>query len=77
MFGETMFKIELVDIGGDGLITEANIAVDTLLGAEVLARELVCKALQTTDIELAYDEDLVYEVMHKGESVGVVAITSI
>ena len=72
-----MFKIELVDIGGDGCVAESNIAVDTLPAAEILAKELICRALQTTDIELIYDDDLIYEVMHRGESVGVVAITTL
>lgn len=72
-----MFKIELVDIAGDGLVGECKMAVDTLPEAEVLAREQICRTLHTTDIELVYDDDMVYEVMHKGESIGCVAITSL
>lgn len=72
-----MFKIELVDIGGDGCVAEGRANVDTLVEAEIVAKETIRKALRTRDIELVYDDDMIYEVMHKGESIGCVAITSL
>lgn len=72
-----MFKIELVDIGGDGLIGECNVPVDTLPEAEILAREQIRKALQTYDVQLIHNEELLYEVISGGCSVGVVQITTL
>jgi len=69
-----MFGIKLVDIGSDGCVAEIKSSVETLAEAEIIARETICKALGTDDIELAYDDDLIYEVWCRGESIGVVAI---
>ncbi|MBA7474027.1 hypothetical protein ES707_09374 [subsurface metagenome] len=70
-----MFKIELIDIGGDGLVGECKTPVETLAEAEIEALWEITRHLQTVDIELIHDEDLVYEVISGGCSVGAVAIT--
>lgn len=72
-----MFKIELVDIGNDGLVTEHKSCVDTLAEAEAIARVEVCNHLGDYRAELIYDDDLVYEVYSRGRSAGVVSITAL
>lgn len=72
-----MFKIELVDIGGDGLIGDFKTSVDTLAEAEVIAKGEVGGHLGTKDVQLIHNEDLLYEVISGGRSVGVVQITTL
>lgn len=72
-----MFKVELVDIGGDGLVTDFKTPVDTLAEAEVIARVKVCNHIGDYNAELIYDDDMIYEVISGGRSVGVVAITTL
>lgn len=75
--GETMFNIKLVDIGGDGLMSAFKTSVDTLAEAEVIAKGEIGGHLGTNDIELIHDDELVYDVISGGCSVGVVAIESL
>lgn len=72
-----MFKIELIDIGNDGCVTEIKTSVDTLAEAEVIAKGEVGGHLGNRDVELLYDDDLVYEVISGGRSAGVVSITAL
>jgi len=72
-----MFKAELIDIGNSGLVTELKTSVETLPEAELIIKEVISKYLQTIDVELVYDDDLVYEVISRGRSMGVVSITSL
>lgn len=72
-----MFNIKLVDIGGDGCVADFNTSVDTLAEAEVIAKGEIGGHLGTNDIELMHNEDLIYEVISGGCSVGVVAIESL
>lgn len=72
-----MFKVELVDIGGDGCVTDFVTDVETLLEAEYMAADKIITHIGTTDVELVHDEELVYEVMSGGSSIGVVAIVSV
>lgn len=73
--GSTMFKIELIDIGNDGCVAEIKTSVDTLAEAEVIAKGEIGGHLGNYDIDLIYDDDLVYNVYSDGRSVGVVSIT--
>jgi len=72
-----MFNIALVDIGGDGCKTDFNTTVETLAEAEVIAKGEIGGHLGTYDIDLIHDEDLVYDVISGGESVGLVLIESL
>jgi len=72
-----MFKAELIDIGNSGLVTELKTSVETLPEAELIIKEVISKYLQTIDVELVYDDDLVYEVISRGRSMGIVSITSL
>lgn len=72
-----MFKIELIDIGNDGCVAGFNTSVDTLAEAEVIAKGEISGHLGTYDVQLIHDEDLVYEVISGGRSVGAVHIESL
>lgn len=72
-----MWKVELVDILGNGLIVGFNTCVDTLAEAEIIAANEIKKHLQTDDIQLAHETDLIYEVWQGESSIGVVTIRSI
>ena len=72
-----MFNIKLVDIGGDGQVVDFSTTVDTLAEAEIIAKGEIGGHLGTYKADLLYDDDLVYEVMLDGVSVGVVAIESL
>lgn len=72
-----MFKIALIDIGGDGKYCHIDTDFETLVEAEILARNAIIDHLNTLDVQLIYDDDLVYEVYSDGRSVGAVAIKSL
>ena len=70
-----MWNIRLVDIGGDGLITEKVTPVDTLPECEVMAGLLCARHLGVQRVTLLHTEDLIYGVLVNGLEVGVVVIT--
>jgi len=70
-----MFKIEYIDVGQDGLVSEKRTMVDTLAEAEVIAAMGASEHLGTYDIELVYDEELTYRVVAGGRSAGVISIS--
>ena len=72
-----MWGIELVDIGGDGLVTLCKTSVDTLPGCEIVAGHLCARHLGVMTVTLIHDEELVYEVKVDGLKVGVVVIRSL
>lgn len=72
-----MWQIDLVDIDGNGLIVGFKTNVDTLDEAELIAVTEIRKHLQDEQIELAYEDDLVYEVWRQDESIGCVHIKTL
>lgn len=72
-----MFKIELVDIDGNGLIVDFNTDVDTLAEAEVIAMGEITKHLGANDIYLYHNVDLIYSVIRDEAEIGVVSIRSV
>jgi len=72
-----MWGIELIDIGGDGCVATCNSSVETLPEAELVAKWEITRHLQTVDVRLRHDGDLIYEVISDERSVGVVKITSL
>lgn len=75
--GAKMFKIILIDIGGDGKKVEFDTCVDTLPQAEQLAGKECSEHLGTNEVSLIHEEDLVYEVIAVGCSVGWCVIKSL
>jgi len=75
LFGVIMFKIELIDIGGDGLVTEKKTTVETLPECEVVIRKECCIHLGIMSVTLVHEGDLVYSVWVNGRKVGVVTVT--
>ncbi|GAI76864.1 unnamed protein product, partial [marine sediment metagenome] len=57
--------------------TICGLTADTLAEAEIEAKWEITRHLHTVDIELIHKQDLVYEVMSGGCSVGCVAITTL
>lgn len=72
-----MFKIALIDIGGDGEFCSFTTDFETLAEVEILARNAIIDHLNTLDVELIYDDELVYEAYAGGRSAGFVAIQSL
>lgn len=72
-----MFNIHLVDIGGDGLVTEFNSSIDTLAELEIMVTAVINKHLGIHTTVLVYDDDLVYSVYVNGHEIGVVAIKDV
>ena len=72
-----MWDIKLIDIGGDGLIAETQVTVDTLEECEILAGEECARHLGIINVTLIHDEELVYEVKVNGLSVGWAVIRSL
>lgn len=72
-----MFKIKMVDIGGDGQLLEFTTTVETLAEAELIAQGEVGGHLGRYDVYLIHDDELVYDVYSDGRSVGFVAIQSL
>ncbi|GAJ09075.1 unnamed protein product [marine sediment metagenome] len=69
-----MFRIELIDIGGDGLVMGFDTSVDTLTEAEVIAVGEISGHVGTNEVKLYHSGDLIYDVFARGENVGSVAI---
>lgn len=65
-----MFKIILLDIGGDGKKVEFDTEAGTLEDAEQLAGLECSEYLHVGTVSLIHNEDLVYEVFTNGRSVG-------
>lgn len=72
-----MWHIELIDIGGDGLIMKTETSVETLPECEIVAGSLCCRHLGVMTVTLIHDEELVYEVKVNGLSVGWAVIRSL
>jgi len=72
-----MWEIKLIDIGGDGLVTEKQTSVDTLLDCEVMAALLCARHLGVVSVNLVYDDNLMYSVRVNGVEVGVVHIRTL
>lgn len=71
-----MFNIKLADIGGDGKLVEFNTVVETLKEAELLTGAAVAKHLGVCEVQLVHENDLVYDIIVDGCSVGVAVIRS-
>lgn len=65
-----MFKIILLDIGKDGKKVEFDTEADTLEQAEQVAGLECSNHLGINVVSLIHDEELVYEVIAVGCSVG-------
>lgn len=72
-----MFKINLVNIAGDGLVASFNSTLDTLAEVEILIKAVINAQLGIHCIELVYDEDLTYSVWVNGRKIGVVVIMDV
>lgn len=72
-----MFNVKLVDIGGDGLVTEFNSVVDTLPEVEKIAALHIRQHLGVLNTELRHEDELVYSVLVNGHDVGLVVIRSL
>ncbi len=72
-----MFNIKLVDIGGDGLTTEFNSTLETLIEVEILVVSTLNRHLRVHTVRLEHTEDLVYSVWLCGHEIGVVAIKDV
>lgn len=72
-----MFEIALIDIGGDGCVADIRTPVDTLAEAEIIAKAEIGSHLGTNDVQLNYEDDLMYEVISGGCAVGAVHITAV
>lgn len=72
-----MFNIKLVDIGGDGLVTEFNSTMDTLAEVEILIEGALNQHLGVHTARLVYVDELVYDVLVGGLEVGLVSIKDV
>ena len=72
-----MFNIKLVDIGGDGLVTEFNSSLQTLAEVEILVEGSINQHLGVHSCRLEHVDDLVYDVWVNGHEVGIVAIKDV
>lgn len=72
-----MFNIKMVDIGGDGLVTEFNSVMDTLAEVEILVKSTINQHLGVHCTQLEHIEDLTYSVIVNGHEVGVVVIKDV
>jgi len=72
-----MFKVKMIDIGGDGLLTSFDTGVDTLAEAELIAGAEIAGHLGTEDVSLVHTDELIYEVISDGHSAGTVTIRSL
>jgi len=72
-----MFNVKLIDIGGDGLITDFNPNVETLAETELLVKGTINQHLGVHSTVLDHIEDLTYDVLVDGLEVGVVVIKSL
>lgn len=72
-----MFKVGLIDIGDNGCFCECVSPFETLIEAETLATHTIMDYFHTLDVELMYEDDLVYQVYADGRHVGWVAIVSL
>lgn len=72
-----MFNIKLVDIGGDGLVTEINSIFETLIEVEIWVTGAINEHLGITNVELVYDDELVYSVWVNGREIGLVVVKDV
>jgi len=72
-----MFRIKLVDIGGDGLVATCGSDFDTLAEVEALVTQSINEHLGIATTRLEHIEDLVYAVIVNGRDIGAVVITSL
>jgi len=72
-----MWAVKLVDIAGDGLVTDFSSTLDTLAEVEILVTATICQKLGCLYIRLDHVDDLVYSVWLNGHEIGVVAIKDV
>lgn len=72
-----MFNVKLVDIGGDGLVVDINSHYETLAEVEIMARNAISEHLGMADVQLVYDDELVYSVWCNGCEIGIVVVKSV
>ena len=72
-----MWDIQFVDIGGDGLVTNKQTTVDTLLECEIMAGLLCARHLGVQSVTVEHEGDLQYSVKVNGHRVGTVLIRSL
>ena len=72
-----MWNVKLVDIGGNGLITEINSNLETLAEVELCAKQTINEHLGISCTMLEHVEDLVYSVWINGHEIGVVVIKDV
>lgn len=72
-----MFNVKLVDIGGDGLTTEFNSTLETLIEVEILVIGSINQHLGVHCARLEHTGYLVYNVWVNGHTIGVVIIKDV
>lgn len=72
-----MFNIKLVDIGGDGLVTEIETDYETLIETEISVQEVINRHLGITTARLVHVDDLVYDVKVNGHTAGIVVMRTL
>jgi len=72
-----MFNVKLVDIAGDGLVTDFDSTIETLVLLEKRVIALINVKLGVHSCRLDHVDDLVYSVIVDGIEVGVVVIKDV
>lgn len=72
-----MFRVRLVNIGGDSLVAEFSSNLDTLAEVEMFVTAELNKHLGIHNAQLIHDEDLLYRVWVNGHEVGFVSIKDV
>jgi len=72
-----MWQIKLVDIAGDGLVTDFSSTLETLAEVEILVTATICQKLGCLYIRLEHVDELVYTVWLNGHDIGVVSVKDV
>jgi len=72
-----MFNIKMVDINGDGLVVDCETYLETLSEVEIMVKNAINEHLHITNVELIYDDELVYGVWVNGREIGLVVVKSV
>jgi len=72
-----MWNIKLVDIGGDGLVTEFDSMLNTLDEIEILVESTINQQLAVHCVRLNHVDELVYDVLLNGHEIGIVSIKDV
>lgn len=72
-----MFQVKLVDINGDGLVVDCDSHLETLAEIEIMVTNAINEHLHITNVELVYDDELVYSVWVNGREIGLVVVKDV